>query len=187
MKYTIIAIVLAVAVVLSVFFLVKSTKSPADTAIPSVSNTQKPVEQTKPNQSTTSDSASQQAGDSKAQASKISKTELTALFAASPASGASKDEYQTYFKRVLEASVSATVLDVTGCAPKPNLIHFKEKQAITFENRDSAAHVLTNGPGKTVIATIPANSSKEIVPTSGQGLIGYACDGVGPVGGMFVD
>lgn len=188
MKYTIIAIILGVAVLLGVFFLVKSNANTPATPVPaSVTDTTKSATNDK-QASPTPTQSTQPAGQSAAPASKVSKVELTALFAASPVAGATNDEYQAYFKRVLQAAVTATTLDVTACAPTPNLIHFKEKQSITFQNRDSVQHVLsTGGPKNTIIATVPANSTKELVPVTGQGLIGYACDGVGPVGGMFVD
>lgn len=189
MKYTILAIILGVAVLLGVFFLVKSNDDTATTPTPApVTNTTKSTTGDKQTTNPTPAPAAQPTGQSAAPASKISKAELTTLFAASPVAGATNDEYQAYFKRVLQAAVSSTTLDVTACAPTPNLIHFKEKQSITFQNRDSVQHVLsTGGPKNTIIATIPANSTKDIVPVTGQGLIGYACDGAGPVGGMFVD
>ena len=115
----------------------------------------------------------------------MSQEDLLKLLATDPGASGTNQQMEDYSNKVHEAAVKTSVLDLTDCSANPRVMEIKDKTAITIKNSNSQAHTLTVGNKTLLVAD--ANSEKSVTPNiPGPGIIGYACDGNGPVGAFFI-
>jgi plastocyanin len=164
MKYTIITILAAIAVVAGIVlygFTRKTEPSPVATA-PVAKDKTVPA----PNKQTTQNSVTT--------TPTTPKVDVQKLLADNPGAGATQDQLKAFSATVSDASIDATGIDVTSCSPTPAVARVKLGKPLTFKNSDAATHIIVNG--KEVVFDVPTGT-KTLTPTfPGPGIFGYSCD-----------
>jgi len=165
MKYTIITILAALAVVggIALYSFSQESSQKVDSPVK--------VTSVKDNTNTASDKQSPSAGTPAPAAPKV---DVQKLLAANPGSGATQEQLKSFSATVSNASVDASAIDVTSCNPSPAVARVKLGKPLMFKNSDAVTHKIVNG--KEIVLDIPTGS-KELTPAfPGPGIFGYSCD-----------
>ncbi len=109
---------------------------------------------------------------------------VASLLASDPGPNASQKQVIDYSVTVYNASVEASLIDVSACSPNPAVVHLKTKSTMVFKNQDSVPHHIFHVRG--VDLNVPANSQKSFdLNFASPGIYGYKCDNA-VVGIFFV-
>lgn len=94
------------------------------------------------------------------------------LFDVDPGANASPDKVVEYYFLVSREAISASLVDISNCSPKPPVIKIKSGYRLVFRNTDSKAHVLTSSEWN---LEVPANAEAQL-EIKGGGVQKYTCD-----------
>ncbi len=164
MKYTIIAIILAAALVAGVAFLVRS-KEVDKAAMRGDSTSQKDQ------QGQTGKPSAQPQANTETTQTKGSTTLAEFKF---PAQGAPKEEFDAFNKKVYDTSVATNKIEVTNCTATPLVVRVKAGEQFSIRNNDSVERKVSNLGSKTPTVIAPQTEIK--ISLKDAGVYGFGCE-----------